>query len=238
MVPQPAAGTGSEKQPSNGGSQAVDRVVDLLEILAESRSPLTIAEIGEAMGVHRSIAYRYLRTLAHRRLLGVGRDGRYELGVGLIAIANAVAGDLRSVAGPTLQALADELGASAFLTRIDGPRTICLMAVEPRDLPGFVVIRPGTYGPLDRGAPALAIRAGAPAEIGEPAAVTDARQRGYAYSAEALISGVESVACTIAPQGATADTSVAVIFAKESQDVDIAARAVMRAAAEISGLMA
>ncbi|HJQ48856.1 MAG TPA: helix-turn-helix domain-containing protein [Amycolatopsis sp.] len=212
-------------------------MVDLLEILAESRSPMTIAEIAEALGVHRSIAYRYLRTLTHRRLLRVGGDGRYELGVGLIAIANSVAGDVRSLAGPTLQALADEMGASAFLTRIDGPRTICLMAVEPRDLPGFVVIRPGTYGPLGQGAPALAIRAGAPAESSEPDEVSQARTRGYAYSAEALIPGVESVACAIAAQGAAPDTSVAVIFAKGSQDVDAAARAVMRAAAEISGII-
>ena len=237
MVRESTAGTGREKQSPAGGSQAVDRVVDLLEILADSRAPMTIAEIAEAMGVHRSIAYRYLRTLTHRRLLRVRGDGRYELGVGLIAIANAVAGDVRSLAGPTLQALADELGASAFLTRIDGPRTICLMAVEPRNLPGFVVIRPGTYGPLDRGAPALAIRAGTPAEHSEPDEVSKARKRGYAYSAEALIPGVESVACAIAPPGATPDTSVAVIFAQGSQDVDAAARTVMRAAADISAIM-
>ncbi len=44
-------------------SQTLSRGIRALEILAAAQAPLTIAELADAMGVHRSVAYRILRTL-------------------------------------------------------------------------------------------------------------------------------------------------------------------------------
>lgn len=43
-------------------SQTLSRGIRALEILAAADRPLSIAELAEALGVHRSIAYRILRT--------------------------------------------------------------------------------------------------------------------------------------------------------------------------------
>ena len=64
-------------------SQTLSRGIRALEILAEAQQPLTIAELADAMGVHRSVAYRILRTLEDHSLLVRDDGGRVQPGPGL-----------------------------------------------------------------------------------------------------------------------------------------------------------
>ena len=71
----PNAGT-AQSSPS----QTLSRGIRALEILAEAQQPLTIAELADAMGVHRSVAYRILRTLEDHSLLVRDGGGRVQPG--------------------------------------------------------------------------------------------------------------------------------------------------------------
>ena len=68
MTP-PAAAQAGAALPQASPSQTLSRGIRALEILAAAPGPLTIAELADAMGVHRSVAYRILRTLEDHSLL-------------------------------------------------------------------------------------------------------------------------------------------------------------------------
>ena len=52
-----------ENTAASPASQTLSRGIRILEVLADARGPLTIDEIASRLGVHRSIAYRLLRTI-------------------------------------------------------------------------------------------------------------------------------------------------------------------------------
>ncbi|WP_030558464.1 helix-turn-helix domain-containing protein, partial [Streptomyces exfoliatus] len=68
-------------------SQTLSRGIRVLEVLAAAQRPLSIDEIAGELGVHRSIAYRMLRTLESHRLISRQDGGRYAPGAGLVVLA-------------------------------------------------------------------------------------------------------------------------------------------------------
>src|SRR5690606_4994245 len=148
--------------PGRGGagssaSQTLSRGIRILELLAEARGPLTIDEITDRMGVHRSIAYRLLRTLEDHGLVGRDPTGRVALGARMAVLAAAVATDLQSEALPELTAVANELGITCFLTVLDQDQCITLASVEPRHAVAPMAQRPGARHSVAVGAPGKAI---------------------------------------------------------------------------------
>jgi len=194
-------------------AQAVDRVVDILEALSSANGSLTLDQVATRISTHRSVAYRMLRTLELRRV--VERDAQgYRLGEMVLILANSVRSDLRDIAVIELTRLAERFGATAFIARDDGDgRSVCLQTVEPAGNLARVTIRPGTWGPMDQGAPALAILAGRAPQAGEPATVGTFRQIGYAVSAGngTVGDGLQWVAAAI-PSENGARTSVCLVF--------------------------
>src|SRR5690606_7039150 len=90
------AGNSMATIPSSSGShsQTLARGIRILEILADARVPLTIAQLAERLEVHRSIAYRILRTLEDHHLVARDASGRVHMGVGVAELAQAVQPDL------------------------------------------------------------------------------------------------------------------------------------------------
>ncbi len=71
--------------------QAADRVLQILEILADN-GPTGVSAIARELGVHRSTAFRLLATLEGRRfVVQETHRGTYSLGAGALRIAGAVA---------------------------------------------------------------------------------------------------------------------------------------------------
>ena len=68
-------------------SQTLSRGIRILEILADAREPLSIDEIARRLGVHRSVAYRLLRTLEDHGLVTRDAAGRIQLGARMAALA-------------------------------------------------------------------------------------------------------------------------------------------------------
>ncbi len=98
-------GTGSP-----AGSQTLARGLTALQIVAASATGLTVQELADRVGVHRTIAYRLLSTLTHFRLVAKGEDGRYRPAAGLAVLGASFDRNVRQLSLPTLRALADELG--------------------------------------------------------------------------------------------------------------------------------
>lgn len=135
-------------------SQTLSRGIRALEILAAAeRPPLSIAELTEALGVHRSVAYRILRTLEDHSLLVRDDSGRVQPGPGLSVLARGVSRNLQSAALPELTQLANTLHMTAFVAVWDHQECINLVTVEPRHSGAALAQHPATATPSATGLP-------------------------------------------------------------------------------------
>ncbi|MFK3676283.1 IclR family transcriptional regulator [Microbacterium sp. NPDC090218] len=229
-----------ESPNTSPASQTLSRGIRILEVLADARGPLTIDEISARLGVHRSIAYRLLRTLEDHGLVTRDAAGAVSLGARMAALAAGVAHDLQAEALPELTAIANELGMTCFLAVLDGAECITLASVEPRHAVASVAQRPGARHPVTVGAPGKAILAQLPSgewpttDIPEllPADVEATRDRGYATSHDEVIPTVQSVAVPLALRGQRPSAIAVVHVATDLDDAEIAAR-LQRSAAVI-----
>lgn len=215
----------------NPASQTLSRGIRILEELADARTPLTIDEIAGRLGVHRSIAYRLLRTLEDHRLVSRDTTGAVLLGARMAALAAGVAHDLQAEALPELTAIANELGMTCFLAVLDGDDCITLASIEPRHAVASVAQRPGARHPITVGAPGKAILmqlrvAEWPSDAATSlhAEVEAARARGYATSHDEVIPTVQSVAVPLALRGQRPAAIAVVHVATSIDDAEIAAR--------------
>ena len=88
-------------------------------------------------------------------------DGRCVPGERLAALGRNVRVPLHAAAVPELTAMAEDLGMTAFLVvRLDD-EVITIESIEPRTTAAHVAYRPGSRHSIDRGAPGLAMLAGA-----------------------------------------------------------------------------
>lgn len=140
-------------------SQTLDRGVRLLFLLADAPAGRTVTELAASLGVGRAVVYRLVTALAAHGL--VRRvESRVTLGLGVLQLAGRVQPLLRDAAVPVLRRLADDVGATAHLTIVDGGEALAVAAVEPSWTDYHVAYRVGSRHPLERGAAGLAILGG------------------------------------------------------------------------------
>jgi len=212
-------------------SQTLSRGIRILEILADAREPLSIDELAQRLGVHRSVAYRLLRTLEHHRLTVRDAGGRIILGARLAALAAGVAHDVQAEALPELTSAANELAMTCFLAVLDGDEIVTLTSVEPRHAIASVAQRPGTRHPIGLGAPGKVILASLPVaewprerDDALRAELDEVRTRGYAISHDEVIPGLRSTAVPVKlPNGQPAALAVVYVSSRRS-DAEIAER--------------
>lgn len=220
-------------------SQTLSRGIRILEVLADARTPLSIDELASRLGVHRSIAYRLLRTLEDHGLVTRDAAGAVSLGARMAALAAGVAHDLQAEALPELTAIANELGMTCFLGVLDGEECITLASVEPRHAVASVAQRPGARHPVTVGAPGKAILSLLPEDewpdVVPPTLASDVestRIRGYATSHDEVIPTVQAVAVPLALRGQRPAAIAVVHVSTDLDDAEIAAR-LQRAASDI-----
>lgn len=212
-------------------SQTLSRGIRILEVLADAHGALSIDELSTHLGVHRSIAYRLLRTLEDHGLVSRDAAGAVSLGARMAALAAGVAHDLQAEALPELTAIANELGMTCFLAVLDGAECITLASVEPRHAVASVAQRPGARHPVTVGAPGKAILAQAPTadwpsgvSATLAAEVDTTRARGFATSHDEVIPTVQSVAVPLILRGQRPAAIAVVHVATDLDDAAIAAR--------------
>lgn len=187
---------------SGVGSQTLSRGIQVLEALATAGSPLGIDDVAATLGVHRSVAYRLIRTLEAHGLVQRTPAGQLALGLGLAALAAGVEVDLRAIALPCLQEAAQTLGLTCFLALRDGDECVTVASAEPPRMVAVVAQRPGTRHSLARGATGRAICSQLPESQWPGGRGTDeflrqveqVRERGWAETADEVIAGLHAVA--------------------------------------------
>ena len=214
----PGADTGSF-------SLTLDRGLRLLDVLArpENAAGMTVTALSASLGMSRTAAYRLIGTLEAHGYVGRLPDGRVRLGYAVTRLAAAVAPLVRAAASPVLRRLADEVGATAHLTVVDGDAALAVVVVEPSWTDVHVAYRAGTRHALDRGAAGRAILRGRTGGDG------------WVSSRSELQPGAYGVAAPL-PAGAV-EVSVGVVALAEL-DEDRVGPAVVTAAREIGTALA
>ncbi|MGH3210883.1 MAG: helix-turn-helix domain-containing protein [Trebonia sp.] len=219
------------------GAQTLARGLAALELVAAAENGMTVGEVAERLGVHRTIASRLLCALAGRRLIARDAGGRYRVGSGLIALARQYEPLLKTAASGVLRHLADKLGATALATVHDGDSAVAVTVAEPAGLVAHLAYRPGHRSPLDRGAAAYALRSQLTPEAGEPPGVARARRDKYAIAHGEVTAGAYGVAAPI-PRAPGERPACVLLITVDRTLAESALPAVTDAARQISALLA
>ncbi len=170
---------------SISGVGVLDKAMTVLGAL--EREPRSLAELMLVSGLPRATTYRLATALEAHGLVRRDLDGRFALGLGLVALGRAAAHGLGlpAVARPALEALRDATGESAQLYVRDGDRRVCVEALEsPHGLRTIVPL--GAALPLDVGSAGRILR-------GDP----ESLKRGWAESVAEREAGVASVSAPV-----------------------------------------
>ncbi|MFC1838307.1 IclR family transcriptional regulator [Thermodesulfobacteriota bacterium] len=141
---------------------AVEQAIRVLLCLAGSKSShMSLTEICEQVGIHKSKAFGILHTLQRFGLVqSRGRKKGYSLGTGLITLSRKVLDGINVIAfaDPMLRDLSDKVKGTAALGIIDGDTVVVVSRYESIKNVG-VTIRVGNHVPISYGAHGKAIAA-------------------------------------------------------------------------------
>lgn len=161
------------------GSQTLARGLSALQRVADAPAGLTVQQLADQVGVHRTIAYRLLATLVEFRLVAKGDDGRYRPGAGLAVLGASFDRNVRQLSLPTLRTLADDLGTTVSLLIAEGEQQVAVAVIVPSHVAYQLSFHEGSRYPLNRGAAGIALLASMPPRPGERDLVAAARERGW-----------------------------------------------------------
>lgn len=163
----------------------LDKAVRVLAVLEEG--PRSLGALVIATGLSRPTAHRLAVALEAHGLVRRDGEGRFALGLRLVALGRAARDGLRLVdaAGPALEVLRAETGESVQLYVREGDRRVCVAALEsPHGL--RTIVRVGASLPLELGSAGKVLR--------EELGVAD---RGWAESVGEREAGVASVSAPV-----------------------------------------
>ncbi|MCP4434070.1 MAG: IclR family transcriptional regulator [Actinomycetia bacterium] len=117
-------------EPTVSGVGVLDKSVLVLNAIADRK--LTLVELVEATGLTRATAHRLASALEAHGLLRRTVDGRFALGLHLLALGReaAVQFPLAERARPAMEELRDRTGESVQLYVVDGDSRVCVAALE------------------------------------------------------------------------------------------------------------
>ncbi|KRC52103.1 ArsR family transcriptional regulator [Leifsonia sp. Root227] len=217
------AGRSAENR-ADGGSQTLARGLSALAMIGEDGASLSVPELAGRLGIHRSMAYRLVKTLEQHGFVERSPSGELELGARLASLARGAARSLQTAASPELAAVADELGMTAFLVGYDGEVAVTLTSAEPRHAETTVAQRPGSRHAIGQGAPGRVIRSLLSPEQYPP-------QR-FERSHDEVLPGLYSIAVPLAlPHGRAA--AIAVLYLPHPLDEEHVADVLVAAARRI-----
>lgn len=194
-----------------GMSKTLHLGLRVLELLADRPDGLSVTEVADRIGVHRTVAYRLLRTLEAHHLCRRDKLKRFLPGAGLVTLAAPVERDLRTLAAPVLEDLAEAVGATANLVVQETETQVrSLLVVQPQNAAVHVTFRTGQLDSIDRGSGGLAMLAALPPRAGERPEVGLARERGFAHSYGEIIPSVHGISAVVPGRGGGSLASIGV----------------------------
>jgi DNA-binding IclR family transcriptional regulator len=220
-----------------GMSKTLHHGLVILEELARRPEGLTVTEVADAVGVHRTVAHRLLRTLEAHQLVRRDEHKRVRLSTGLVSLAESVEHGLRAVALPVLERLAETTQATAHLVvRESATHARVLLVVEPRRAPMHIAFKPGQSIEMPRGSAAMAILSTEPPSEGERLEVARARADGYAISAGEVVPSTVGVSVGV-PRGRTTPPAAIGLSLFDEASAHRTAPDVVAAAKELQALL-
>ncbi|MFA7514513.1 MAG: helix-turn-helix domain-containing protein [Mycolicibacterium vanbaalenii] len=218
------------------GSQTLARGLNALQLVAKSPTGLTVAQVAEDIGVHRTIAYRLLSTLAQYRFVVKGEDGRYRSAAALAVLGASFDNNVRQLCVPTLRALADELGTTVSLLVAEGDQQVAIAVMVPTTVFYQLSFHEGSRYPLERGAAGIALLASMPPRPGERDLVQQTRQQGWVITHGEIEPNTYGLAVPVRRRPPSPPTCINLISHRE--DVVLDGRdSVIKAANELSALL-
>jgi len=133
-----AAGIASQMPDQSVGAgpyrvQVLDRMLNILDVLAQSDSDLGPSELGEKLSLHRSTTHRLLKVLERHQLIRKSPvEGKYGLGIKLFELGNRVVSqfDLGTRSQPFLRRLVDATGETAHVCVLNDAEMVSVANVE------------------------------------------------------------------------------------------------------------
>jgi DNA-binding IclR family transcriptional regulator len=221
---------------SGTGSQTLARGLTALQLVAASPTGLTMQELADQVGVHRTIAYRLLTTLSQFRLVAKGEDGRFRPAAGLAVLGASFDHNVRQLSLPTLRALADELGTTVSLLIAEGDQQVAIAVIVPTQVAYQLSFHEGSRYPLDRGAAGIALLSSMPPRPAERDLVSQARARGWVTTYGEIEPNTYGLAVAVRRPAPSPPTCINLISHRE--DVVLRGKeAVINAAAQLSALL-
>jgi DNA-binding IclR family transcriptional regulator len=112
---------------------SLDRAVAVLEMLGESDTALSLAEVCQRLRLHKSTAHRSLMVLERSALIERTPENRYRLGLKLYELGNRAVEqvDLRTRVHPYFRRLAAQVGETVHLSVLQKTSIVYLDKVEP-----------------------------------------------------------------------------------------------------------
>ena len=218
------------------GSQTLARGLSVLQAVATSRAGLTAQEVADHVGVHRTIAYRLLSTLAQFRLVAKGEDGRYRAASGLAVLGASFDNNVRQLSLPTLRTLADDLGTTVSLLIAEGEQQVAIAVIVPSRVSYQLSFHEGSCYPLERGAAGIALLASMPPRPGERELVGQTRRQGWVITHGEIEPNTYGLAVPVRRRPPSPPTCINLISHRE--DVVMRGKdAVVKAADELSAIL-
>ena len=130
--------------------QVIERMMTLLDALAEHTLPVNLKLLATETGLHPSTAHRILSVMVESRLVDRIEPGTYRLGIRLLELGNLVKSriSVRQQALPYMQTLHQELGETINLSVRQNDEVVYIERTAPGGSMMRVVQIIGTRAPL------------------------------------------------------------------------------------------
>jgi DNA-binding IclR family transcriptional regulator len=228
--------TSARPTPTAPGSQTLARGLNALQLVADAPSGLTVQQVADGVGVHRTIAYRLLATLSQFRFIAKGEDGRYRPAAGLAVLGASFDRNVRQLSVPILRTLADDLGTTVSLLVAEGDQQVAIAVIVPTQVAYQLAFHEGSRYPLDRGAAGIALLANMAPRPDERELVVSARKQGWVITHGEIEPNTYGLAVPVHRPSPSPPTCVNLISHRE--DVVMRGKdAVIKAAKELSAIL-
>lgn len=218
------------------GSQTLARGLSALQAVSSAPAGVTAAEVADFVGVHRTIAYRLLSTLAQARFITKGSDGKYRPAAALAVLGASFDNNVRQLSVPTLRTLADDLGTTVSLLVAEGDQQVAIAVIVPTLVFYQLSFHEGSRHPLERGAAGAALLASMAPRPGEREIVRQAREQGWVITHGEVEPDTYGLAVPVRRRPPSPPTCINLISHRE--DVVLNGReALVRAARQLSDIL-
>lgn len=147
----PSASTAEPRGERGDTVSALERGISVLRCFTEERPVLGHAELARITGIPRPTVNRLAATLLAMGMLKQAPGGeRFTLGPGVVSLSRVFLGslDVRAVARPLMQAVAEDVGAALYLAVRDGMEMVLIEACRPRSSMLSARLDVGSRAPL------------------------------------------------------------------------------------------